>query len=116
MRITKAHRDIDRGKPAGRKAGRPMDDDRIEAFLKDVLALEGEKSNLVREGVSTHLDNYERRFRNAETVKRMKDKAAHAFHMLCRARVVEEMGRRKGTTTAEHLEVVLSIMDGSKPR
>jgi hypothetical protein len=41
----------------------------------------------------------------------MKDKAAHACHALCRAGVVEEMQRRRGTPTAEHLKVVLSIID-----
>ena len=39
-------------------------DERIEDFLKDVLALEGEHSNLVREGVRVLLANYEREFRN----------------------------------------------------
>jgi hypothetical protein len=41
----------------------------------------------------------------------MKDKAAHACAALCRARVAEESKRRKATTTAEHLKLVLSIMD-----
>jgi hypothetical protein len=87
-------------------------DERIEGFLRDVLALEGEHSNLVREGVRVLLANYERQFRNAETNKRMKNKAAHACHMLCRARVVEEMQRRKGTLTAVHLKIVLGVIDG----
>jgi hypothetical protein len=87
-------------------------DERIESFLSDVLALEGEHSNLVRERVRVLLANYERQFRKTETHKRMKDKAAHACHMLCRARVVEEMQRRKGTLTAVHLKIVLSVIDG----
>ena len=87
-------------------------DEHIEEFLRDVLALEGEHSNLVREGVRVLLANYERHFRNAETNKRMKDKAAHACHMLCRAGVVEEMQRRKGTLTAVHLKIVLGAIDG----
>ena len=87
-------------------------DERIESFLSDVLALEGEHSNLVREGVRALLANYERQFRNAETNKRMKDKAAHACHALCRARVVEEMRCRRGMATAEHLKFVLSVIDG----
>jgi hypothetical protein len=86
-------------------------DERIEGFLRDVLALEGEHSNLVREGVRVLLANYERQFR-AETNKRMKNKAAHACHMLCRARVVEEMQRRKGTLTAVHLKIVLGVING----
>jgi hypothetical protein len=44
----------------------------------------------------------------------MKDKAAHACHALCRARVLEEMRLRKGTTTAEHLNLVLSVIDGPR--
>ena len=87
-------------------------DERIESFLSDVLALEGEHSNLVREGVRALLANYERQFRNAETNKRMKDKAAHACHMFCRARVVQEMRRCKGTLTAVHLKIVLGVIDG----
>jgi hypothetical protein len=42
----------------------------------------------------------------------MKDKAAHACHVLCRARVVEEIQRQKGMVTAEHLKYVLSVIDG----
>jgi hypothetical protein len=107
-------RALDLGDPS---SGRPVVsgtamDKRIEGFLRDVLALEGEHSNLVREGVRVLLANYERQFRNAETNKRMKDKAAHACHMLCRARVLEEMHRRKGTLTAVHLKIVLGVIDG----
>jgi hypothetical protein len=49
-----------------------------------------------------------------EVNKRMKEKAAHACHALCRARVVEEKRLRKGTTTAEHLKLVLSVIDGPR--
>jgi hypothetical protein len=41
----------------------------------------------------------------------MKDRAAQACRTLCRARVAEEMRRRKGTLTAEHLKIVLSVID-----
>jgi hypothetical protein len=44
----------------------------------------------------------------------MKDKAAHASHAPCRARVVEEMQRRKGTTNAEHLKFELGVIDGPR--
>jgi len=44
----------------------------------------------------------------------MKDKAAHACHALCRARIVEEMQRRKETATAKHLKFVLSVIEDSK--
>jgi hypothetical protein len=87
-------------------------DERVEAFLADVLALEGEGANAIREGVRGSLADYEQQFRAQERNKRMKDKAAHACHALCRARVVEEIRSRKGTATAAHLKLVLSAIDG----
>ena len=86
-------------------------DEHIEAFLKDVLALEGEIWRLVREGVLRYLAICEKQSRDAETNRRMKDRAAQACRTLCRARVAEEMRRRKGTSTAEHLKIVLSVID-----
>jgi hypothetical protein len=56
------------------------------------------------------LADYEQLFRAQEVNKRMKEKAAHACHALCRARVVEEIRLRKGTPTAEHLKLVLSVL------
>jgi hypothetical protein len=41
-------------------------DERIEAFLRDVLALEGEIWNLLRQGVSRHLAICEKQFRDAK--------------------------------------------------
>jgi hypothetical protein len=87
-------------------------DQRVEAFLADVLALEGETPDAIRQAVRAGLADYEAVFRAQESNRRMKDKAAHACHSLCRARVAEEMRRRKGTPTAEHLQLVLSIIDG----
>ena len=89
-------------------------DERVEAFLADVLALEGEEANAMREGVRGALADYEHLFRAQEANKRMKEKAAHACHALCRARVVEEIRLRKGTPTAEHLKLVLSVIDGPR--
>jgi len=89
-------------------------DERIESFLADVLALEGEDANAIREGVRIALADYEQLFRVQEVNKRMQDKAAHACHALCRARVVEEIQRRKGTPTAEHLKLVLSVVNGPR--
>ena len=89
-------------------------DERVEAFLADVLALEGEEASAIREAVRVALADCEQVFRAQEVNKRMKEKAAHACHALCRARVVEEMRLRKGTTTAEHLKLVLSVID--RPR
>ncbi len=86
-------------------------DNRIEAFLQDVLALEGEISHLVREGVHLHLTIYEKQFRDAEPNKRMKDSAARVCRGLCRARVLDEIRRRRGTSTEKHLKIVLNIID-----
>jgi hypothetical protein len=41
----------------------------------------------------------------------MRDKAALACRALCRARVVEELERRRGSRIAEYLKLVLSIID-----
>jgi hypothetical protein len=49
------------------------------------------------------------RFQNANA-----SKAVHACHALCRARIIEEMQRRKGAATAEHLKFVLSVIDGPR--
>ena len=89
-------------------------DQRVEAFLADVLALEGEEPNAVREAVRIALADYEQVFRAQEVNKRMKEKAAHACHALCRARLLEEIRLRKGTTTAEHLKLVLSVIEGPR--
>jgi hypothetical protein len=86
-------------------------DQRIESFLADVLALAGETPESIREGVRVALADCEEIFRAQETNKRMKDKAAHACHALCRARLVEEIQRRKGTRLAEHLKLVLGVID-----
>ena len=83
-------------------------DERVEAFLADVLALEGEEASAIREAVRVALADNEQVFRAQEVNKRMKERAAHACRALCRARVVEEMRLRKGTTTAEHLKLVLA--------
>ena len=92
------------------RAERPMDQ-RIESFLTDVLALAGEDPDAVREGVRVALADCEAIFRAREDNKRMKDQAARACRMLCRARVVAETHQRRGTPIAEHLKLVLSIID-----
>ena len=88
----------------------PMDQ-RIESFLGDVLALAGEEPDAVREGVRVALAECEAIFRLQEPKKRMRDQAAHVCRALCRARVAEELQRRRGTRIGEHLKLVLSIID-----
>jgi hypothetical protein len=89
-------------------------DERIEAFLADILALEGEDTNAIRQGARGALADCEQIFRAQEVNKRMREKAAHACHALCRARVAEEMRLRKGTPTEEHLKLALSVIDGPR--
>jgi hypothetical protein len=43
--------------------------------------------------------------------RRMRDQAAHACRALCRARVADELQRRRGTRFGEHLKLVLSVID-----
>jgi hypothetical protein len=88
-----------------------MHDDRIEAFLKDVLALEGDVSYMIRDSVRRHLAICEKLFRDAEPDKRSKDEAAQSCRMLCRELVFKEIRQRKGTPTAEHLKIVLAAVD-----
>ena len=54
-------------------------DQRIEAFLADVLALAGEEPDVVRDEVRVALGDCEAIFRAQEANKRMRDKAAHAW-------------------------------------
>ena len=89
-------------------------DERVEVFLADVLALEGEDANATRQGVRVALADYEQVFRAREVNRQMKEKAAQACHELCRTRVVEEIRLREGTTTAEHLKLVVSVVDGPR--
>jgi hypothetical protein len=87
-------------------------DQRIEAFLADILALEGETPDAIRQAVRAGLADCEAVFCAQEANRRMKEKAGHACHSLCRGRVAEEIRRRTGTPTAEHLKLVLSIIGG----
>ena len=85
-------------------------DERIEAFLDDLLTLEGYDPKVIREVVHRRVAEIERQFRDAETDRRMKDKAVDACRSLCRARVVEEIHRHRGTPTAEHLDLARSVI------
>ena len=86
-------------------------DKHIEEFLADVLALEGEKPEAISAGLRVALGFVETIFRAREDNRRMKDRAVHACHALCRSRLIEEMRRRKATPTADHLKLVLGILD-----
>ena len=88
-------------------------DDRIEAFLRDVLRAKGSPNFDVRAAVRIALTNCEQNFRKHEMDNFGKDEAAQLCRRLCRDRVAEEIRRRKGTSTAEHLKIVLSIIDSA---
>jgi hypothetical protein len=89
-------------------------DERVEACLADLLALESEGANAIGQGVHGALADCEQIFRAQEIGKRMREKAAHACRALCRARVSEEIRLRKGTPTAEQLKLVLGVIDGPR--
>ena len=87
-------------------------DDRIEVFLRDVLRAKGSPNFDVRAAVRIALTNCEQNFRKHEMDNFRKDEAVRQCRKLCCDRVVEEIKRRKGTSTAKHLKIVLSIIDG----
>jgi hypothetical protein len=87
-----------------------MEESLGKAFLRDVLLLEGVTPTEIRASVGRDLAEYERQARAGEPEKRMKDKAAQACRALCRSAVVEEMVGQIGST-AEHLKLVLSVID-----
>jgi hypothetical protein len=62
-------------------------------------------------GVRDALADCEAIFRAREPNKRMRDQAARVNRALFRSRVVAEMYQRRGTPIAEHLRLVLSIID-----
>jgi hypothetical protein len=77
-------------------------DERIEAFLKDVVDLEGVDANEVREGVRAYLAVYEDMVRDEEPERYKRDGAAKSWRKLCRERVAKEVMNHKGTPMAEH--------------
>jgi hypothetical protein len=87
-------------------------DERIEAFIKDVLGVEGHPNSEVREAVRIALADCAQSFRKLEIDNFWKNEAARQCRKLCRDRLVEEIKRRKGTSTAKHLKIVFSIIDG----
>jgi hypothetical protein len=76
-----------------------------------MLALEGEEPDAIRAGICVALGDTETKFRVREDNWHMNDKASRACHALCHACVFEEIRRRKGTTTAEHLKLALAVID-----
>jgi hypothetical protein len=86
-------------------------DQRIESFLTDVLALAGEEPETVSQGVRRALGDCKAIFRAGQRYKHLRDQTALICRTLCRSRVVAEMHQRRGTRLAEHLKLVLAIID-----
>jgi hypothetical protein len=86
-------------------------DERIEAFLLDVLEDEGKDPNVVHENARRYLATYAQMFRDQEIEERKKDEAAQRCRDWCRERVVKEIEEREGTETADHLRIVLNAIE-----
>jgi hypothetical protein len=85
-------------------------DQRIESFLTDVLALAGEDPDAVRQGVRVALADCEALFRVREPNKRMRERRARLPRAVPLSRP-RGMHQRGGSRLAEHLKLVLSIID-----
>jgi hypothetical protein len=79
------------------------------------VALVGEEPDAVRKGVRVALADCEALFWVREPNKRMRDQAGRLSRSPCRTRVVAEMLQR-GTPIAEHLKMILSIIDRQQER
>jgi hypothetical protein len=90
-------------------------DERIEAFLLDVLEDEGKDPNVVRANTRCYLALYIEMFRARETEDYKKDAAAQRCRDWCRKRVLEEVDQREGTPTADHLRIVLNVIEEPPP-
>ena len=73
-----------------------MTDARVDAFLADVLALEGENTDAIRDAVHIALNDCENIFRAQEVNRRMKDKAAHACHAYAALGYLRKFDAEKG--------------------
>jgi hypothetical protein len=88
-------------------------DERIEAFLLDVLNDEGKDSNVVSANTRCYLALYVETFRAREVQEYKKDAAAEQCRDWCRQRVLQELEQREGTPTADHLRIVLNVIEGT---
>ena len=90
-------------------------DERIEAFLLDVLADEGKHFNVVRANTRCYLALYVEMFRAREAEDYQKDAAAQRCRDWCRQRVLEELDQREGAPTADHLRIALYAIEEPAP-
>jgi hypothetical protein len=86
-------------------------EERIDAFLKDVLELEGVPASAIRDGVRSYMAVYENLVREPDPKNR--EEAARDWRKLCRRRVAEKVGKNAGTPAGEHWRIVLSVIDSA---
>jgi hypothetical protein len=88
-------------------------DERIDAFLKDILELEGVSAAAIRDGVRSYLAVYENLIRDTEPDPKNREAAAQAWRKLCRQRVAEAIAKNAGMAAGEHWKLVLSVIDST---
>jgi hypothetical protein len=86
-------------------------DERIEGFLLEVLEDEGKDSSVVSANTRCYLALYTEMFRAREADDYRKDAAAQQCRDWCGQRVLEELDQREGTSTADHLRIVLNAIE-----
>ena len=89
-------------------------DDRVEAFLKDVLALMGASPSRVSERVSFHAAQCEQMLRDGEPDPAKKDAVAAHSRTLCIERVSHEIERSQSHDRRDHLQLVLAVLEGAR--
>ena len=87
--------------------------ERIDAFLKDVLELEGVPASAIGDGVRSYMAVYENLVRDTEPDPKNREEAARDWRKLCRWRVAEEVTKHAGTPAGEHWKVVLGVIDSA---
>jgi len=55
---------------------------------------------------------YEEMFRDEEVYDHKEDEAARRSRDWCRERVLDELDKREGTSTTDHLRTALSVIEG----
>jgi hypothetical protein len=114
IRLSDRARSVERRRNAFSRRPAMAEDESVEgAFLRDMLILEGKDvPNRLRHGALYHFEGYEQRAREAEVDERKKDQAAQLCRDRFRARLVAERDRCKGTSIADHLQMVIDAIDG----
>jgi hypothetical protein len=86
--------------------------ERIEAFIRDVLADQGKTKARIRNNVRFYLAVCLQDFRDREVDERKKEEAAERCRLLCRYRVLQEISQCRETSTERHLRLALDVIEG----